>query len=334
MLVERIIEAGVGGVPGTFNPSAIVLLQSQDSEKPIADAGGNQSIHQGETVDLDGGGSFDDQTATVDLVYNWSLDEIPLGSTATLDFPTMAQPSFVTDLSGDYVVTLTVTDEAGNVSDAGNLSDLDKAIISSENAPPEAVAGDDQVIIVNTVANLDGTLSSDPDPEDSVTCSWTITSAPVGSSAALGGPSTCTPSLMPDIEGTYEVDLVVNDLFAVSAPDNVGITAISAADFASNILMDTSNFIVDLPDNSFDAKGHRNAWTNLIAQIINFTQKGQLDKAVEKLDQIIERVDGCALDSSPDPKGDKEVAADWIVNCADQSDIYNDLIEATAALNS
>ena len=80
------------------------------SEPPTAEAGANQSIHAGEFVSLDGSGSPDDLTPTEDLLYAWSFDSVPVGSAlSTLNNASTISPNFTSDLPGDYVVSLVVT---------------------------------------------------------------------------------------------------------------------------------------------------------------------------------------------------------------------------------
>jgi K319L-like, PKD domain len=87
--------------------------------KPVADAGGNQSVAVGETVTLDGSGSYDQNLD--ELSYHWSIVSKPAGSQATLDDPEAITPRFVADVVGTYVVSLVVNDgiedsEPANVS--------------------------------------------------------------------------------------------------------------------------------------------------------------------------------------------------------------------------
>lgn len=66
---------------------------------PVAKAGPGQSIHAGETVVLDGSGSFDDDRATENLIFAWVLTSKPEGSTATLAGGDTATPTFVVDVA-------------------------------------------------------------------------------------------------------------------------------------------------------------------------------------------------------------------------------------------
>ncbi len=78
------------------------------NQAPVADAGAGQTVTAGDTVQLDGGASFDPDLDP--LSFAWTLIAAPAGSAAALDDPGAAGPSFVADLAGDYLVELTVSD--------------------------------------------------------------------------------------------------------------------------------------------------------------------------------------------------------------------------------
>ena len=74
---------------------------------PIANAGSGQTVTIGTTVNLNGSGSSDADGNQ--LTYLWSFVSIPSGSGATLTNPTMVNPTFLADKTGQYVVQLIVT---------------------------------------------------------------------------------------------------------------------------------------------------------------------------------------------------------------------------------
>jgi len=80
------------------------------NQPPLADAGLDQSVERGATVQLDANGSRDPD-GTVERV-EWAI-ETPDGSTRTPDCPTCVQTTFSPADTGQYNVTVTVTDAAG-----------------------------------------------------------------------------------------------------------------------------------------------------------------------------------------------------------------------------
>ncbi|MCM0084136.1 FG-GAP-like repeat-containing protein [Geomonas sp. Red32] len=73
---------------------------------PVASAGPDLQAGTGDTVTLDGGGSSD--LLAYPITFNWTIASKPAGSTAALENPASATPSFFVDLPGTYTVTLVV----------------------------------------------------------------------------------------------------------------------------------------------------------------------------------------------------------------------------------
>ncbi len=293
------------------------------NDAPTAVAGLDQSIRAGATVNLDGSASFDDNTDSALLEYSWSFFSKPAGSIAILLDDTTATPSFVADVAGSYVVDLVVTDEQG----ADSV--LDSIIISSDNQAPTAVATVDfGLAIIGTTSNFDGTGSTDPEL-DLLTYSWAITTAPVGSTATLGGANTGNPTLSTDVAGTYELTLTVSDFLGAGTPASVEVVATTPGNYAEIQIVYACDAVEALTSSQVTTKGNQKAFCNFLKQATKDIHKGKISNAIGKLNQALERTDGCALRGSPDGNGS---GMDWITDCAAQEDVYALLTSAIDAL--
>ena len=301
----------------TFNP-----LSSPVGQAPTANAGPDQSIHAGQLVTLDGTGSFDDNTATENLIFAWTLTSKPDGSSATLSGANTSRPSFVADLPGVYAASLIVTDVDG-------LSSAPDTVVvsSSTNSAPVADAGPDQGTFVGNAVSLDGSKSQDPD-SDTLRFSWTL-ATPVGSKAALAGATTASPTFTPDVPGSYTATLTVNDPFGGVATDSVVVSVVTGAQFAENEAVKALNLIGALRPEQVTSRGNRNALQEYLTQAIAFLQAGEFDQARKKLTKALERTDGCALEGTPDGNGP---GRDWVTDCAAQAKLYALLTAALDAL--
>jgi hypothetical protein len=197
--------------------ASVTITVAAANAIPVAHAGPAQNVSTGSTVTLDGSRSSD---ANGDrLTYAWSLTARPAGSTAVLAGADSAAPTFVADVAGVYVATLTVND--GRASSAASTVTITATVA---NAAPVANAGPAQSVVAGTTVSLDGRRSSDANG-DTLTFSWTLTARPVGSSAVLSAANTATPTFLADAPGVYVASLVVSDGRASSSVATVTITA-------------------------------------------------------------------------------------------------------------
>ena len=116
------------------------------------------------------------------------------------------------------------TDLASDEPSAGFDSGL-RGLDSGEdsNNRPKAQAGVDQTLLVGETADLDGSVSFDPD-NDVLSYLWRIDRAPSDSTSTLSGEEAPLASLYLDAPGDYEISLEVSD-GASSDTDSVVITA-------------------------------------------------------------------------------------------------------------
>ncbi len=95
------------------------------------------------------------------------------------------------------------------------------------NVPPNANAGEDFTTNLGEEAILNGSASNDPDngPQP-LTYLWTFVSTPNGSrlnNDAISNPNSASPSFIPDVTGTYVLQLMVYDGIEAGY-DNVAVT--------------------------------------------------------------------------------------------------------------
>lgn len=110
------------------------------------------------------------------------------------------------------------------VADGGGLSDSESfevTVVAIPNDPPIANAGLNQSVFLGATVQLDGSASNDPDG-DALTFLWSLT-PPAGSVVSLSNVGIVNPVFVPDVAGTYQVTLVVDDGMAASAPDSATI---------------------------------------------------------------------------------------------------------------
>lgn len=190
---------------------------------PAANAGANRTAKIGDTVILDGSGSTN-PSGYGTLSYSWKLTSTPPGSATVLYWYDTVKPQFKVDVSGNYVLTLVVSNGGG--------SDTATVTVSTTNTPPVANPGVNRTVAVGAAVTLNGNGSSDVDG-DPLTYSWTMISRPVGSTAALIAANTVAPMFVVDVAGVYDIRLVVNDGKASSLPSDVFITTQNTAPVAN-----------------------------------------------------------------------------------------------------
>ncbi len=196
------------------------ITTATDTPVIVANAGPDQSVFLGTFVTLNGSKSTN--ANGTGLTYSWTMDK-PAGSKATLSNPNIVNPTLTVDVEGTYEATLIVTD-AQNTS-LVSAPDTVMVISSKTNPPPVANAGKTSLnAFTGLPVLLDGSQSRDPNG-DPLTFRWSIAGKPRGSSSTLRDPTTVAPTLIPDIDGRYIVNLVVSYGTSSSTPASVTINA-------------------------------------------------------------------------------------------------------------
>lgn len=245
---------------GGFTTDTVDINILEFDFAPTANAGPDQSVATGATVQLDGSG-LDPNLETV--TYSWVLGTVPATSTASLSNASIANPTFVADLDGTYIATLTTNDGGQD-----SIPDSVTITASSGNQAPVADAGPNQNDIVGGAqVTLDGTGSSD---SDGVVTSYTWSQID-GQSVVLSDtespqPTFTAPDESSQIVLTFQLIVEDND-GAVSAPDTVTINV-----FPQEVLS-TINLAIDNVPNGTHPTTLVNKGTNTY-QVLNMPWTG------------------------------------------------------------
>ena len=310
---------GVIGIRDAIGLAAIVPLIGRGvNEAPIADAGDIAPPLSLGIVTLDGSESFDPDQDTIS--YTWLLPTRPAGSAAMLSDTAAVKPTFNADVYGDYVAELTVTDQ-------WSYSSTDTVLISFDNIPPIADAGNDQSRFVGEDVFLYGGASSDPNG-DSMTYTWSLLTKPADSFAALSDPAVVDPMFFADVAGIYYVRLTVSDGLAESV-DTVQIQVSELADGISQSLSNAIDALNALTNEDYASKHAKRFLTKKINFALNSIGRGHYRPALEILERtVLRRMDGCALRGEPDDRA----GVDTIITCTAQAQVYPDVLHAIELL--
>ncbi len=177
---------------------------------PVANAGPNQKVSPGGSIQLSGSASDTDGDNSK-ISYKWEVAGTP---TATLSNPATATPTLNVPASATsatrYLLTLKATDE-------DNGTDTDTMTVSADNRDPTANAGSDRDAYRASTVTLNGSASSDPD-FDILSFSWAKTGGTYASAISLTNANTVSPSF------TVPVGAEVDDtmIFTLTARDGKG----------------------------------------------------------------------------------------------------------------
>ncbi|MEQ9617358.1 MAG: Ig-like domain-containing protein [Phycisphaerales bacterium] len=180
----------------------VTITATPGNTAPSIDAGPDQNVTEGDTVQLASAASDADKDP---LTYNWVQVS---GPAVTLDDPSAAAPTFdVPNLAADDVIEfqLEVSDGKTTVTDTVTIN------VSAVNDPPTVDAGPFQSVTEGDLVTL-GATGADPESE-ALTYTWTQVGGPA---VTLDGDDTTNPTFTApeDLTNTYLT-------FEVEASDGV-----------------------------------------------------------------------------------------------------------------
>jgi hypothetical protein len=192
------------------------VMADIEGSLPVADAGDDQAVTEGDSVDLDGTASVD--PLGNELGYAWYLVSVPNNSNLTSDDIAdgdQVGASFVPDAPGVFLIGLQV-----NNGTVDSVPDFVSVEVSSTNSCPDAsgdTSGD-----LHSCSDIEVTASSSSDPDgDTLAYSWRHLLPPFGSGLLeqdFADAAAEETAFFADVPGTYTLQVSVNDGECESTP--------------------------------------------------------------------------------------------------------------------
>ncbi len=200
---------------GDFTTDTVTVL-IEDNDAPVADAGPDFGIYEGDSGQLDGSNSTDPENDPMTFLWTQTQGSPIL----VLNGANTATPSFLAPMvtqDATLVFELRVTDALGAVG-----TDVVQLTIRN-NLPPQANAGADVVIVESGPGQLDGSASADTE-NDPLTYAWVqVAGSPT---IVLVGGDTATPTFVAPSVGfniAVDIELTVTDVRGETAKDTVNV---------------------------------------------------------------------------------------------------------------
>jgi hypothetical protein len=197
-------------------PDFVVVTAEAPEGKPVAVAGDDMTGEVGDTLTFDGSRSYDPHGKPI--TYEWTLVELPSGSSASLTDGDSAAGWLIADQRGVYVANLVVSNGL-----ADSAPDAVVVTVTGEDNAPTANAGEDTSGEDCSYLPLSGLSSVDPDG-DALQYFWEVQNVPEGSATtndSFSDRTAAEPTFWADIAGTYQLSLSVYDGASWSNPDPI-----------------------------------------------------------------------------------------------------------------
>jgi PKD repeat protein len=185
---------------------------------PTANAGADQTVNEGDTVNFSG--SFTDPGTSDTHTFSWNFgDSNTTSGTLT--------PTHVYTDNGTFTVTLTVTDNDGGVG-------TDTLTVTVNNVAPTANAGSNQTVNEGDTVSFSGSFT-DPGSSDIQTISWDFGDSTSDNSGTL------TPTHVYTDNGTFTVTLTVTDDDGGVGTDTLTVTVNNVAPTITSVNLDSTS---------------------------------------------------------------------------------------------
>ena len=251
VLGSYVFSLVVQDTAGNSSSAATVTVTAASAPATPA-AGDNQTVEMVSGVSVSLAGTTSDSGSAT---YAWTVSSVPSGSSVATTSLVSASGtasttagaltgSFEPDVSGDYVLSLTVSNSANVASAADTLT-------ITVNTRPVANAGSAQTANKGGVVTLDGSSSSDAEGNN-LTYTWTSTVRPDGVAESdvnivQASPSQPSATFAPATAGDYTFSLAVSDgIYGSTNESTVVVTVSDVLEFTLDV--DGDNQYLPLTD--------------------------------------------------------------------------------------
>ncbi len=252
LVVSHLDQIGRGVVNFQLLLDGFPLPIEPFNAQPVALAGTDQIVDEGQTVSMDGQSSFDPDGDPI--TFAWTQIA---GPTVALNDANTALPNFAAPyVSTNQTLTFQLVVNDGELDSDPDTVDV---TVVQVNSPPVADAGDDATIKEGAIFVLDGSGSWDPDGETAFTFDWSQISGPT---VSLSDPTAPNPNFVVPLGEIGQIlvfELIVSDGKEPSVPDNVAITIVEnsapVADAGSDATKDEGSNVTLNGSGSIDPDG-------------------------------------------------------------------------------
>ena len=255
------------------------------NQPPLADAGLDQSVERGATVQLDANGSRDPD-GTIEGV-EWSI-ETPDGTTRTPDCPICVQTTFSPAETGQYNVTVIVTDDDG----ASRSDTLHVDVVAaggpsvSVSAPPALPTGSRRNLTANATAG----------DADLRTLAWVVNGTARNQTQLAGENGTSTITHTFTHSGYVSVRAVAYDAAGRRGASNQTVQVVDSSGNGgggNSCGANSGNYYVDgqnkgctsaamkIGDTFVDTDGRPGLWTYVDNELTQIIEPGNMDRLSE-----------------------------------------------------